>query len=43
MATSNKEYGFHYGRAHSSKKESIGKTTLEFLAKNDVGNYIHHQ
>lgn len=43
MATSNKEYGSHYGRAQSSKKESIGKTTLGFLIKNDVGNYLHQQ
>ncbi len=41
--TSNNAYGSHYGRSQSNKKESIGKTTLEYLVKNDTGNYIHHQ
>jgi hypothetical protein len=41
--TSNQTYGSHYSRAHSSKKDPIGKTTLEFLVKNDQGNYIHTQ
>lgn len=43
MTTSNNEYGSHYGRSNSNKKESIGRTTLEFLVKNDTGDYIHHQ
>jgi hypothetical protein len=43
MATSNTVYGSHYGRGQSTKKEAIGRTTLDFLVKNDVGNYIHHQ
>lgn len=43
MATSNNEYGAHYSRGGSAPKQSIGKTTLEFLVKNDTGNYIHQQ
>lgn len=43
MSTSNKEYGSHYGRAESSKKESIGRNTLEYLVRTDTGNFIHHQ
>ena len=41
--TSNQSYGSHYRRTQSSKKEQIGKTTLEFLVKNDTGNYVHTQ
>lgn len=41
--TSNQVYGSHYGRSRSSKKESIGKNTLEFLVRNDTGNYIQTQ
>lgn len=41
--TTSQAYGSYYGRANSSKKEAIGKTTLEFLVKNDNGNYIHTQ
>lgn len=40
--TSNQTYGSHYGRSRSSQKP-IGKTTLEFLVKNDPGNYVHTQ
>lgn len=43
MTTSNHDYGSHYGRAQSNQKQPIGRTTLEFLVKNDVGDYIHHQ
>lgn len=41
--TSNQTYGSHYGRSKTSKKESIGRNTLEYLVKNDTGNYIHTQ
>ncbi len=41
--TSNNEYGSYYGRAQSNKKPSVGQTTLGYLVKNDVGNFIHHQ
>jgi len=41
--TSNQVYGSHYGRPGSSKKESIGRNTLQFLVKNDTGNYIQTQ
>jgi hypothetical protein len=41
--TSNQTYGSHYGRSRSSQKQAIGKTTLEFLVRNDTGNYLHTQ
>ena len=41
--TSNQSYGSHYGRSQSSKKEMIGRTTLEFMIKNDKGNYVQTQ
>ena len=41
--TSNQVYGSHYGRSQSSKKESVGRNTLEFLVKHDSGNYIQTQ
>jgi hypothetical protein len=41
--TSNQLYGSFYGRSRSSKKESIGKNTLGYLVKNDIGNYIQSQ
>ena len=41
--TSNQSYGSYYGRAQSTKKQPIGRTTLDFLVKNDSGNYVHTQ
>lgn len=42
MTTSNHDYGSHYGRASSNPKP-IGRSTIEYLVRNDVGNYLHHQ
>ena len=41
--TSNQTYGSHYGRACSTKKEPIGRTTLQFLVNHDSGNYVQTQ
>ena len=41
--TTSQSYGSHYGRAQSTKKQAIGRTTLDFLVKNDSGNYVHTQ
>ena len=43
LMTSNQTYGSHYGRAQSNKKQAIGRTTLDFLVRNDHGNYVHTQ
>lgn len=41
LKTNNQQYGSHYGRSSSMSKQKIGRSTLDFLKKNDYKEFLH--
>ena len=41
--TNNQSYGQHIVKSNSVPKKKVGRSTIEFLQGQDVGNFIHEE